>query len=320
MERFPKVFFIGDVSLDEYYSADVFPSLADKVIVQTLPTQMGGMIANAACVYAAYDMPACFMTVLNGGAITQRLCKGLEEAGLDIRHMVRDDSLPDSKTIIILAEGEHTVFIPTLNLQHMEITPETLEAIVASRVIYSTFCEIKPIRCGERGAKEILDEAIAAGCRFWCDLDVADISEADDWLFDRIDTLFLNERGFARLTKGKTESVWISQLFGRGIRTVVVTRADKGCRVLTRGDAFSLPGLSVPVVDVTGAGDTFCASFLFAFTRTDDLHICAEFANYAAARAVSGLGARYGAAGAAAVLDFIEAMGGDRARYAELVK
>ena len=45
--------YIGDVALDEYYSADRWPGPADKGFVKTLPAVPGGMIANAACVSAA---------------------------------------------------------------------------------------------------------------------------------------------------------------------------------------------------------------------------------------------------------------------------
>ena len=107
-------FFIGDVAMDEYYSAPYFPKIKEKILVQTLPAQMGGMIANAACVYAGYGAPVSFLTALNPGAVSKALCKGLNEAGIDTEFMVWDESLPDAKTIIILAEGEHTVFILSL--------------------------------------------------------------------------------------------------------------------------------------------------------------------------------------------------------------
>ena len=41
-------FFIGDVALDEYYSAERWPGVADKDFVTELPAECGGSIANAA--------------------------------------------------------------------------------------------------------------------------------------------------------------------------------------------------------------------------------------------------------------------------------
>lgn len=313
------VFFIGDVALDEYYSTNVFPRLKEKVIVQTLPASMGGMIANAACEYAGYGMSAKFLAALNGGPVSQRLCEGLRAAGLDISHMVRDDSLPDSKTIIILAEGEHTVFIPTMNLQRIQLSQSTFQAICGADYIYSTFCELRPLRCGELSAAGILKAATDNGCRLWCDLDVADISEADDPLFDYVDTLFVNETGFLNLRGGDSEAELVRRMFRRGIKTFIVTLAENGCRVFSDGHEFTVPGLRVPVVDVTGAGDTFCSSFLYASARTDDLRIRAEFANYAAARAVMGMGSRSGVCDARSVIDFIKEQGGGLGRFKDLV-
>ena len=53
-------FFIGDVALDEYYTADRWPGRADKGFVRELPAETGGSIANAAVVYAALS----FVTTL----------------------------------------------------------------------------------------------------------------------------------------------------------------------------------------------------------------------------------------------------------------
>ena len=83
-----KVFFIGDVAMDEYYSAPYFPKIKEKILVQTLPAQMGGMIANAACVYAGYGAPVSFLTALNPGVVSKELCRGLNEAGIDTEFMV----------------------------------------------------------------------------------------------------------------------------------------------------------------------------------------------------------------------------------------
>ena len=309
------VFFIGDVAMDEYYSAPYFPKIKEKILVQTLPAQMGGMIANAACVYAGYGAPVSFLTALNPGAVSKALCKGLNEAGIDTEFMVWDESLPDAKTIIILAEGEHTVFIPTLNLQRIELSGEAMEALRQADYIYSTFCELRPLRFGEMTACRVLEDVKSRGCRLWVDLDVADIQDGDEALFGYVDTLFVNEKGYKNLEKraGGDVCAW---LYGKGVQRLIVTQAEKGCTVYCRDEeTFSVDGLKVPVVDVTGAGDTFCSSFLYGYTRGMGLRQCAKFANYAASRAVTELGARAGAVGAEAVLDWVERHGGDRAEF-----
>jgi len=65
------------------------------------------------------------------------------------------------------------------------------------------------------------------------------------------------------------------------------------------------------VVDVTGAGDTFCSSFLYARSQGHDLTSAATFANAAAALCVAGLGARAGAVAPDAVIQIMRTTGGD---------
>lgn len=310
------VFFIGDVSLDEYYQADYFPKIKEKVIVHTLPAQMGGSIANAACVFAALGNKPSFLTALNPGEITQRLLHSLQGYGIDTSHMVFDAAIPDSKCIIILAENEHTVFIPTLALETIDITEDTLQALCDSDYIYTTFCEIRPLRCGSRNVCEILEVIKSHGTKVWCDLDVAELSEGDEAIFSYVDVILVNEKGEENL-RGLYGAHWQEVLFCKGVSMIVITQAGDGVTICQRQnrDVIHVMGHKVPVTDVTGAGDTFGGSLLHACTRSDDIRLCAEFANYAAAYAVTGMGARYGAAGAENVLQFIAEQGGDPAPF-----
>lgn len=313
------VFFIGDIALDEYYQTDYFPKLKEKVIVHTMPAQMGGSMANAACVFKKLGNNTEFLTALNSGAITQYLMKGMKEEGIGIEHMVFDDSIPDAKCIIILAENEHTVFIPTLALEKIEIREETLHALEESDYIYSNFCELRPIRYGDMKAPEVLKQIKKNGAELWVDLDCAELSEEEVELFSHVDVAFVNEMGENNLKK-RYGNNWKEELFEKGVSILVVTQAENGCSLYTKnGEEEHVPGVKVTVRDVTGAGDTFGSSFLHAYIRNKDLKRCAEFANYVAARAVTGIGARFGVADTEKVRNFIKEHGGDVDRYCEFL-
>lgn len=310
-----KIFFIGDVALDEYYQADYFPGLKEKVIVHTMPAQLGGSMANAACVFRKLGNEVSFLTALNSGEITKKLMKGFVDEGINIDHMVYDDTIPDAKCIIILAENEHTVFIPTLALQKIEIREETFEALKESDYIYSNFCEIGPLSYQDMRATEILDILEKQGTKLWVDLDCAELSDEEVKLFPYVDVAFVNEVGEANLQK-RFGGEWKETLFKLGVRLIVITRAEEGCSVCENGQKeIRVPGIKAEVQDVTGAGDTFGSSFLHACMRSDDLRLCAEFANYVAARAVTGIGARYGATDTAEISRFIQEHGGDPDKY-----
>ncbi len=74
--------------------------------------------------------------------------------------------------------------------------------------------------------------------------------------------------------------------------------------MITDPGDVAIAGIEVDPVDVTGAGDTFGASFIHALNMTDDLVAAATFANAAAARAVTVTGARSGMASQAEILSF----------------
>lgn len=287
--------YIGDVALDEYYRADFWPTIKDKALVDALPAIPGGMIANAACVAAALGMEVRFLAMLNRGAITQFLLRDLEQSGVDTSLVVFDDSLPDSKTMIFLVENEHTIFIPRLGIETIEITPEQLDILAGAVYLYSTPTEIGALRCGGMGSGEIIDFCRAHGAKLVYDLDVDYIRDGSEDRYHRLDIAFFNEVGFNSYAGGLEYRAAADRMLSYGLELVVVTLAENGCVVFSKDETIRSPGFPVEVVDVTGAGDTFCSSFLYALSTGGDLAYAARFANAAASICVGKLGARGGA-------------------------
>jgi len=57
----------------------------------------------------------------------------------------------------------------------------------------------------------------------------------------------------------------------KGADIGLVTLGEEGAILLTRkGDFYKIPGFKSKIVDVTGAGDVFCAGFLSEYLRTED--------------------------------------------------
>lgn len=287
--------FIGDVALDEYYRSDYWPTIKDKALVDALPAVPGGMIANAACVSAALGMNVKFVSTLNRGAITRYLLDDLEKSGVDTSLVVYNDRLADSKTMIFLVGDEHTIFIPRLGIETVEITQEHLSILANADFIYTTPTEIAALRCGELKSEDIIDYCRKNGAKLVFDLDVDYIKDGDEERFKRLDIAFFNEVGFDSYRGALDYRSAADRLLSYGLELVVVTLAEKGCVVYTKDEALSSPAFAVAVVDVTGAGDTFCSSFLFALSLDKGIKFAAEFANTAASICVGKLGARAGA-------------------------
>lgn len=283
--------FFGDVAQDEYYLAPLFPQAGDKVIVQALEPEFGGSVANAASIFAHYGMPTSFIGQLNSGALTQKLLAQLRQQGLDTRFVIFDEDVPDSHCIVLISGDQHIVLIPTLGITRTEITPEAFEHMAQAEFVVTTLTDAKPFRMGGRGAHDVLASLRARGARIVMDLDVYNEENHGTGLVEYCDIVFMNAIGAARF---EASGGSISGLLAGGATAVVVTKDSDGCELHTADGVFAVPGLPVEVVDVTGAGDTFSSSFLYALSVGRDPLGAAEFANAAAALAVGKVGARAG--------------------------
>ena len=288
--------FIGDVALDEYYRTPRWPGIADKVEVETMEAIPGGMIANAACVYASMGNKVKFCTTLKHSATTSFLLEDLEKAGIDTSMTIYNENLADSKTMIFLTEDEHTIFIPILHVDRIEINEEQLEILKGAKYIYSTCGNLNLISMGDRKWPELAETIRENGTRIVIDYDVDYERNGDDNRFRNVDIGFFNETGFNNVRADRTPEEEIRHLKELGMQIIVVTLAEKGCVIYEGENIYEIPGRKVEVADVTGAGDTFCSSFISALEEKG-IYEAGRFANAAASICVSKMGARAGAVG-----------------------
>lgn len=156
--------FIGDVSLDEFFRADDWPAATgSKIDLYPLGAHTGGMIANAAVVFAALGGTARFLWSMNDSALSRSLLEDLEAQGVDTALVATDPSLADSRNIIVLAHGEHTVMTPTLGLNRIELGDAAMEALCGAQYVYTAIGDLRCLRHGEARAAQVLDRIRGAG-------------------------------------------------------------------------------------------------------------------------------------------------------------
>ena len=87
-------------------------------------------------------------------------------------------------------------------------------------------------------------------------------------------------------------------------KAVVLKRGDQGC-IGYDGQTVTLPAHPVTVVDPTGAGDCFCATFVALMEAGHDIGFALRHANAAGALAVSKLGPMEGNSDLPAIQSFL---------------
>lgn len=83
-------------------------------------------------------------------------------------------------------------------------------------------------------------------------------------------------------------------LLEKGVKTVAVKLGNKGCYVTDGKENCMVERFKVKVVDTTGAGDAFCAGFLYGLISGKNLHECGRIGNFVASRGIMKMGARAG--------------------------
>jgi ribokinase len=83
-------------------------------------------------------------------------------------------------------------------------------------------------------------------------------------------------------------------LLKKGVEVVAVKLGGDGCFVTNGKEQHWVEPFKVNVVDTTGAGDAFCAGFLFGLLNKKSLFDCGRLGNFAGSRSVMKLGARPG--------------------------
>ncbi|WMY73866.1 sugar kinase [Buttiauxella selenatireducens] len=98
-------------------------------------------------------------------------------------------------------------------------------------------------------------------------LNIPEMSQAFEYILDYTD-FFLPSDGeldYFGLSQTRDESKIVASLFTRGIKHVVVKRGPRGASYYSEDEQYHVPGYPVDVVDPTGAGDCFGATFVSLF-------------------------------------------------------
>ena len=80
----------------------------------------------------------------------------------------------------------------------------------------------------------------------------------------------------------------------KGVKVVAVKLGSRGCYVTDGRQSHNVEAFKASVVDTTGAGDAFCAGFLYGLIKHKSLEECGRIGNFVASRCTTKMGARIG--------------------------
>jgi sugar/nucleoside kinase (ribokinase family) len=221
---------------------------------------------------------------------------GIRDAGVESA-LVRKDTPTGTSVILVTPDGERTMNTFLGACRDFQASDLDLDRLSSSRIIYLTGY-LWDTDNQRRAAEKAVDFARARNIAVAFDLaDPFAVNRYGElfraWIPGHVDILFGNRDEIGLLTGSACDEDCVRDASAI-VPLVVMKVGAKGCIVGERGRWEAVPGVRVPTVDTTGAGDAFAAGFLSGRLSGADPVSCARLANALAARVVSVEGCVYG--------------------------
>jgi ribokinase len=266
------------------------PIFGETLIGSDFDMGPGGKGSNQAVGLARLGAKSYFAGIIGDDKLSEIATDLYETEGVNTQYLHRTDRQSTGAGFIILNRaGENGIIIDVGAIRLMDAEfVDGVETQIAGSNIVMTVLEV-PVGAAARamelgrkhGVRTLLNPAPATN------LDVS--------VLQNVDVLTPNEselRILLGLPPDDTSSdlELARQVQERGVKTVVVTRGDKGALILNADEVIEIPGIDVEVVDTTGAGDAFSAGLAVALAENKSLVEAVQFANCSGALACTRLG------------------------------
>lgn len=312
-----KILCVGSVTADLLVCGFThLPSPGQLTPFHTLGLGAGGCAANAALDLArlgAAPLLACKLGAdLFGQAVEKQLfaCLPAESApGITL-----DPEAPTTLSVVLVNKGGERSFLyhpgSAARFRAADVPPALLAqsdiVFVAGAMLLGAFdgneCAHFLSACRAAGKFTVMDTA-------WDYENIWLAKIAPSLPF--VDLFMPSLEEAARLTKESSPSLMAKAFKNLGAKNVVIKLGKEGALVSPEASTeFISPAfLGMPAPDTTGAGDAFCAGFLYALSLAYPFSACAAFGAATAAHAVTKLGASAGIPPAKEIFAFLQSRG-----------
>ncbi|MEX6120424.1 carbohydrate kinase family protein [Providencia hangzhouensis] len=279
---------VGDANIDLMFRVPSLPKYDSKVVGKKINECVGGTVANSACVLGQLGTKTLSLSSVGDDHYGQMILNDFKRFRVDTRFVDVIPRLSPNLAIIFLDHcGEKAlVFSPSEETQTNR--DNYTQAIKESKVLYTMPGNIEKFKfmsgiCKMHNTKIAVD----------IEPHIADTKEKLETILTASDIVIFNLEGFLTCTGLELTVYALRQLVEQyQLDVIVVTCGAEGAIAVTKDSHEKHDGFCVDVVDTTGAGDTFNASFLHALLEEKTLKETLAFACASAAISIGYLGAR----------------------------
>ena len=273
----------GSLNIDYVYQVDHFVQAGETMSARSLRIQCGGKGLNQSVALARAGVETWHAGLI--GPEGRFLKETLDHAGVHTRFVEEREGSTGHAIIQVTPDGQNSILLH--DGANGRVTPDFVSAVLS----HFGPGDALLLQNETSAPADIIREAVRRGLRVAMNAAPANEKLADLPL-ERLTWLLVNEVEGAFLAGTEDPAEILDTLTARYPETtVVLTLGSRGAAAAHGGLRVQVPARRVPVVDTTGAGDTFIGYFLRRALEGGSLEDALALATAAGALAVTRPGA-----------------------------
>ena len=282
----------GALNLDKLFKVNMIAKEEEEGSVLDFKESAGGSAANTVVGLARLELKTGFIGKVAADREGNFLLDDFRKEGVDVKG-ITVSAKGRSGTVMgfIDQKGDRALYVdPGVNDQ-VEFKDIKLDYVSGTEFLHlSSFVGEKPFKA----QKQLIEQ-----------LSSVKISFDPGAIYSRKGLVALKpiiKKSYVMFPNGIEVKLLTGQDYREGARTLTELGADlvavklgkRGCYVTDGKESHLIEPYKVEAVDTTGAGDAFCAGFIYGLIRGRDLYECGKLGNFVASRCISKMGARTG--------------------------
>ena len=267
-----------------------FPRPGREVLVDQFAMTLGSASAICAAGLARLGSATSFIGKVGADLWGDYCVDFLERLGVDTSLVMKNPALQTGITISVSSEADRALITylgAIRELREEDVTDDALGRFAHLHV--SSFFLQEGLR---PGLERLFARAKALGLTTSLD---TGFDPAEEWgpglaeVLAVTDVFLPNEVELAAIS-GSDEVLESLRSLENGCTVTVAKLGAKGAAALVDGELAECPPLAVTPLDTTGAGDSFNAGFLHAWTRGEPVEVCLRAGVFAGGRSTEAMG------------------------------
>lgn len=296
-----KIAVLGSVNMDIVITTGRMPKVGETIIGDQIDYFVGGKGANQAVAAARFGGKTTFLGKIGQDTFGEKVYQHLSEEQLDVRSVAQEKNIFTGIASIFKLPQDNciTVISGANELVDREYVDQVAHQIIESDVLLVQIeIPVETLQYALQLAKENGVTTL---------LNPAPYHDIVGELLPNVDILTPNETEFAALIgkelipEAEMEETILAWQQTHATR-LIVTRGSQGVSFVESDKLVTVPSSKVPVIDTTGAGDTFNGILAAALSEGMSFKEAVILANRGAGLSVQKLGAQTGMPTRAAVI------------------